>query len=98
MGHEIVAAILDATAEILAEGGFVALTTNHLARRAGVSIGSLYHYFANKEAIITALAERMATRATELFAARRDEVPSASDKERVVRSLSTTSSPTPSAA
>jgi AcrR family transcriptional regulator len=90
IGHDIVEAILDAAAAILAEGGYAALTTNHLAERAGVSIGSLYHYFPNKEAIITKLAERMAERAATLLAARRRDVPAGIDKERVVRSLSTT--------
>jgi AcrR family transcriptional regulator len=90
IGHDIVAAILDAAAEILAEGGYAALTTNHLAERAGVSIGSLYHYFPNKEAIIATLAKRMETEAAELLASRRREAPKGVDKERLVRSLSTT--------
>lgn len=34
------------------------LTTNRVAQKAGVSIGSLYHYFPNKEAIIAELARR----------------------------------------
>jgi AcrR family transcriptional regulator len=90
IGHEIVEAILDAAAEILAERGLGGLTTNHLAERAGVSIGSLYHYFPNKEAIIAALAKRMEERAAELLAARRREVTKAVDKEQLVRSLTTT--------
>lgn len=49
------AAILEAAARILESGGIAALTTNEIARRAGVSIGSLYQYFPNKEAILTAL-------------------------------------------
>lgn len=34
-------------------------TTNHIAELAGVSIGSLYQYFPNKEAILARLVERM---------------------------------------
>src|SRR5262245_46026413 len=90
IGQDIIEAILDAAAEILAEGGYAALTTNHLAERAGVSIGSLYHYFPNKEAIIATLAKRMETEAAELLAARRREAPKGVDKERLVRSLSST--------
>jgi AcrR family transcriptional regulator len=51
-------AILTATAQILVEEGYDKATTNTIARRAGVSIGSLYQYFPNKEALVTALCER----------------------------------------
>lgn len=50
--------ILIATAHILRLEGEVRLTTNRIAQRAGVSVGSLYQYFPNKEAILLALAER----------------------------------------
>src|SRR5262245_21790233 len=46
-----VEAILGATAQVLEGIGFDAATTNRIAERAGVSIGSLYQYFPNKEAI-----------------------------------------------
>ncbi len=42
----------------LGKGGLDALTTNAVAETAGVSIGTLYQYFANKEAILDALADR----------------------------------------
>ncbi|WP_417243535.1 TetR/AcrR family transcriptional regulator [Celeribacter sp.] len=45
-------AILEAAAHILEHGGPTALTTNLVAERAGVSIGSLYQYFPSKDAII----------------------------------------------
>lgn len=53
-----VEAILDATAHILREAGFAGLSTNSVAQRAGVSIGSLYQYFPNKEALLAALHAR----------------------------------------
>ena len=54
--EEIVAAILDATSDLIGEmGGLPSITTNHVAERAGVSIGSLYRYFPDKESIIAAL-------------------------------------------
>jgi len=53
-----VEAILQATTHILLAGGAQALTTNHVAERAGVSIGSLYQYFPNKESLIAALIEQ----------------------------------------
>lgn len=49
-------AILTATAHILIEEGYEAANTNRIAELAGVSIGSLYQYFPNKEALITSLA------------------------------------------
>ena len=53
-----VEAILEAAGLILAESGYASATTNGIARRAGVSIGSLYQYFPNKEAIYLAILER----------------------------------------
>jgi AcrR family transcriptional regulator len=51
-------AIVEAAAHILRTEGAAALTTNAIAARAGVSIGSLYQYFPNKQAIVRALIER----------------------------------------
>lgn len=51
-------AILQATAQILPKVGFEAASTNRIAEIAGVSIGSLYQYFPNRDAIINALIER----------------------------------------
>jgi len=53
-----VTAILDATARILLERGVAATSTNAVAERAGVSVGSLYQYFPNKDALIAALHAR----------------------------------------
>ncbi|NUO52659.1 MAG: TetR/AcrR family transcriptional regulator [Polyangiaceae bacterium] len=53
-----VAAILDATAEAIAEHGFERANVNEIAERAGVSIGSLYQYFPNKEALLVQLIEQ----------------------------------------
>src|SRR5690606_40682079 len=43
-----------AAARILKTDGVRSLTTNHIARTAGVSVWSLYQYFPNKEAILVA--------------------------------------------
>lgn len=53
-----VEAILAATARVLVKHGFDRLTTNAVADAAGVSIGSLYQYFPNKEALVAALIEQ----------------------------------------
>lgn len=52
------AAIVEAAAHILERSGRDGLTTNVVARRAGVSIGSLYQYFPDRDAIVLALARR----------------------------------------
>ena len=52
------AAILEGAAQILEAGGLAAFTTNAVAERAGVSIGTLYQYFADKNAILLALAKQ----------------------------------------
>jgi AcrR family transcriptional regulator len=51
-------AILAAAAHILIRDGYDALSTNRVAERAGVSIGSLYQYFPNKEALVGDLVDR----------------------------------------
>src|SRR5690606_20859293 len=51
-------AMLDATARLLETGGFAQLTTNHVAQLAGVSIGSLYEYFPDKETLVAELTRR----------------------------------------
>lgn len=50
-----VAAIQEATLLVLLEDGFGGLTTNAIADRAGVGIGSIYRYFTNKESIVASL-------------------------------------------
>ena len=55
---ETVARMLDAAARIYDERGYRATTTNNVAEEAGVSIGSLYQYFPNKDALLVALADR----------------------------------------
>jgi AcrR family transcriptional regulator len=55
--RETVRAILQAAARILAAEGPDALTTNHIARVAGVGIGSLYQYFPTRDAVVAALVD-----------------------------------------
>jgi len=62
-----VAAILDATVQVLEREGSDAATTSRIAEVAGVSVGTLYQYFANREAILDALQDREFERATEMM-------------------------------
>lgn len=73
-GRERVMAILDACARLLVHEGEARLTMHGLAREAQTSIGSLYHFFPDKERVLRALIERhlMALRA---ITERLDQVP-----------------------
>lgn len=63
-------AIVDAAARILREHGYDSLTTNRTAEIAGVSIGTLYEFFGDKETIVAVLAERkMAALGMRMYAA-----------------------------
>jgi AcrR family transcriptional regulator len=55
---DTVAIILEAAARILERRGLAGYNTNAVAELAGVSIGSLYQYFPNKDALVAALVER----------------------------------------
>ncbi|HVP68678.1 MAG TPA: TetR/AcrR family transcriptional regulator [Anaeromyxobacteraceae bacterium] len=55
-------AIVAATARVLVKDGYDALSTNRVAREAGVSVGSLYQYFPGKEALVAAVMEQHAAR------------------------------------
>ena len=54
--RKMVSWILDAATRVFEEYGYAGATTNHIANKAGVSIGSLYQYFPNKEALLTTVA------------------------------------------
>jgi AcrR family transcriptional regulator len=51
-------ALVEATARILVREGFDKASTNRIAEKAGVSIGSLYQYFPTKEALVAAVIDR----------------------------------------
>ena len=51
-------ALIEATARILVRDGFDKASTNRIAEKAGVSVGSLYQYFPSKEALVTAVMKR----------------------------------------
>lgn len=56
--RETVDVVLEAAARVLVDRGYAAATTNRIAETAGVSVGTLYEYFANKEEVFDALIRR----------------------------------------
>jgi AcrR family transcriptional regulator len=62
-----VSAVLEATIRILDREGPDATTTTRIAQVAGISIGTLYQYFSDREAILDALQDREFERALELM-------------------------------
>jgi AcrR family transcriptional regulator len=53
-------ALVGATARVLVKEGYDRASTNKIAIKAGVSIGSLYQYFPSKEALVAAVIARHA--------------------------------------
>jgi AcrR family transcriptional regulator len=53
-----VEAIFEATVQVLLSDGLTHLNTTRVARRAGVSVGTLYQYFPNKQALLFAVLQR----------------------------------------
>ncbi|MDJ0920897.1 MAG: TetR/AcrR family transcriptional regulator [Henriciella sp.] len=60
--------IIEAATRILSDQGWDALNTNTIARRAGVSVGSLYEYFPNKQAILDVILDRHLSKGDALIA------------------------------
>src|SRR5262245_51840204 len=60
--------ILDAAERLTLTLSWEQLSTNHIAKEAGIPIGSLYQFFANKHAIAHALVERYVAGLQEVFA------------------------------
>lgn len=56
--RESVNVLIEASAQVLQERGYKGATTNRIAERAGVSVGTLYQYFNNKDEIFNELIQQ----------------------------------------
>ena len=65
--RETVESILEATAHILIQEGYDRASTNKVAKKAGVSVGSLYQYFPSKEALVAALIDHHLAEAVQVL-------------------------------
>ena len=79
--------ILDTTAELLESVGVEVLTTNLIAKSAGVNVATLYQYFPNKQAVLLALFERQSARRFELGERFITGLASAPDWQKHVRTM-----------
>jgi AcrR family transcriptional regulator len=66
-GMERVEKLLDAAGDILEQSGLAGLTTSAVAEASGSSVGVVYRYYPNIEAILLALAERNLSRYAKLI-------------------------------
>lgn len=70
----LVDAVLIAAAQVFDAEGYAGATTDRIAERAGVSVGSLYQYFPSKDALLVALFERHLDEVEAAFALLRAEL------------------------
>ena len=68
-----VAIILEAAGQVLATHGIAKATTHVIAKRAGVSVGTLYQYFGNKESVFRELMRQHADRVLAAFLEHRED-------------------------
>lgn len=68
-GEARIAQLLEAAADVFSASGYNGASTNAIAREAGVSPGTLYQFFPNKEAIAIELGEQLMHRWRETYGA-----------------------------
>ncbi|MFI5754587.1 TetR family transcriptional regulator [Streptomyces sp. NPDC051569] len=66
-GERRIAQLLEAAAHVFCTTGYTAASTNSIAREAGVSPGTLYQFFPNKEAIAVELGDQLLRRWRETY-------------------------------
>jgi AcrR family transcriptional regulator len=88
--RRLVDAIVEAARLVLAESGAEALTTVNVAQRAGVSVGSLYQYFAGRDALLFAVLETEVARFQAEWRAFRAESADRPTAERIAKGLALT--------
>ena len=79
--------ILSVAKEIIVEQGIAALNTNLVAERAGINIGTVYHYFPDKIAILLELSKADRDLLSSYIIDKVSELPSAPDLENCVHEV-----------
>lgn len=83
--RQTVTTILEACSKILVREGFFGVTTDKIAKEAGVSIGSLYQFFGNKESVVSAVIHNMFRVDQEYILSRVGEFDTAANLEEKIR-------------
>lgn len=83
--RQTVMTILEACSKILVREGFFGVTTDKIAKEAGVSIGSLYQFFGNKESVVSALIHNMMENDISAFQAKMSTISSLPTEARIQR-------------
>lgn len=65
-GRDRIESILDATAQTIVESGLAAVTMHGVAKLAGAPVGSMYHFFPDRDALLAALRDRHDAALTEV--------------------------------
>ncbi len=81
--RQTVTTILDACSRLLLTEGFYNITTDKIAKEAGVSIGSLYQFFGNKESVVLAVIKQMHQQDRQLASERMANVAHLNAEERI---------------
>ncbi|MES3039457.1 MAG: TetR/AcrR family transcriptional regulator [Bdellovibrionota bacterium] len=81
--RQTVATILEACERIVIKEGFFGVSTDKIAKEAGVSIGSLYQFFGNKESVVSALIQDLMDKDLQFFRERVNYVQTLPKEQRV---------------
>ena len=76
--------IIDTAVALFNTEGTAAVSTNHIAKAAGISPGNLYYHFRNKEEIIRAIYARLRPIWEATVSVPTDRVPTLADLERII--------------
>src|SRR2546422_8621720 len=85
--RERVADILKATGALLGEVGYDGLSTNLIAERADVPVGSIYQFFQGKDDIVAALVEQFQDRILRLAGEQLDAPSAMQDRRAFIAKL-----------
>jgi AcrR family transcriptional regulator len=86
--RQTVVSILEACSRLLIKDGFFGVTTDKVAKEAGVSIGSLYQFFGNKESVVSAVVQELSRKDLETFKSLTENMQPLSEPERVTKIVS----------
>lgn len=81
--RQTVATILQACSRLLVSEGFYAITTDKIAKEAGVSIGSLYQFFGNKESVVQAVVKQLMEEDKRILAEKMQTVSTLPSEQRI---------------